>query len=42
MFEVGQTLVDAGTSTDEVCKIIESYGYTIEKTYDSDFYFYLK
>jgi hypothetical protein len=41
MFEVGQTLSDAGTSTEEVCELIESYGYKIERVYDSDYFFYL-
>jgi FkbM family methyltransferase len=40
MFEVGQTLIDAGTSTEELVKLIEGYGYTIEKIYDSDYFFY--
>jgi FkbM family methyltransferase len=42
MFEVGQTLLDAGTSTEEVCQLIESFGYTIEKVYESDYFFYLQ
>jgi FkbM family methyltransferase len=41
MFEVGQTLIDAGSSTEELCKMIESYGYTIEKVFDSDYFFYI-
>jgi FkbM family methyltransferase len=40
-FEVGNTLVDAGTSTEEVCAFIEKYGYKIDKIYDTDYYFYI-
>ena len=40
-FEVGNTLVDAGTSTEEVCALIEKYGYKIDKIYDTDYYFYI-
>ena len=31
VFEVGSTLTDAGTSGDEICKLLESYGYKIHK-----------
>jgi len=42
IFEVGQTLLDAGTSTEELCKLIESYGYSIDKNIsDSDYVFYI-
>ena len=42
IFEVGNTLTDAGTSTEEVCQIVERYGYKINKSiYESDYYFYL-
>jgi len=42
MFEIGQTLVDAGTSTEEVCKLVESYGYKLDKSIsENDFVFYL-
>ena len=42
MFEVGQTLQDAGTSTDELVRIVESYGYTLDRTIsDSDIVFIL-
>lgn len=42
LFEIGQTLVDAGTSTDEVCNLIESYGYKLDKTlFNNDIFFYL-
>ncbi len=42
LFEVGQTLVDAGSSTEEVCALIEGYGYTLDKSIsESDVFFYL-
>lgn len=42
MFEVGETLTDAGTTNDEVCKILESNGYNIIKNfYDSDYFFHI-
>jgi FkbM family methyltransferase len=41
MFEVGETLTDAGTSTEEVCQLLRSYGYTIDKIYDTDYFFYI-
>lgn len=42
MFEIGQTLIDAGTSTDEVSKLIESYGYKLDKNLSpEDYIFYL-
>lgn len=41
MFEVGETLKDAGSSTDEVCQLIESYDYKIDKIYDSDYFFHI-
>jgi FkbM family methyltransferase len=31
MFEIGSTLTDAGTSAKEVCDLIESYGYYLDK-----------
>jgi FkbM family methyltransferase len=40
MFEVGDTLTDAGTSTEDVCRLIESYGYKIEKIFVNDYFFY--
>ncbi len=41
MFEVGATLTDAGTSTEEVCRLIKSYGYSLDTdSYESDVYFY--
>jgi FkbM family methyltransferase len=41
MFEVGATLTDAGTSTDELCNFIKNYGYTIDTDgFETDFYFY--
>ena len=42
VFEVGETLKDAGTSTEEVCRLLESYGYIIETTFSQNNYvFYL-
>lgn len=42
LFEIGQTLIDAGTSTDELCNLIESYGYKLDKTlFSNDVFFYL-
>jgi FkbM family methyltransferase len=38
VFEIGETLKDAGTSTDEVCALIESYGYVIEKHFSENDY----
>jgi FkbM family methyltransferase len=38
VFEIGETLNDAGTSTDEVCALIESYGYVIEKHFSENDY----
>jgi FkbM family methyltransferase len=40
VFEVGQTLIDAGTSGDELAKIIEFFGYKIEKRYSSNDYMF--
>jgi hypothetical protein len=42
VFEIGETLKDAGTSTEEVCRLLESYGYIIDKTFSqNDYVFYL-
>lgn len=38
VFEIGQTLKDAGTSTEEVCNLLENYGYTINKMFCRDNY----
>jgi FkbM family methyltransferase len=40
MFEVGSTLTDAGTSTDELCELLEGYGYIIDKKLDSANYLF--
>ena len=40
IFEVGQTLIDAGTSAEELCTLLESYGYTIIKNISSSDYFF--
>ena len=32
IFEVGQTLYDANTSAEEIEKVLEGYGYKIDKT----------
>lgn len=42
VFEVGQTLVDANTSGQEIVTLLEGYGYKIDKTIsDNDYIFYL-
>jgi hypothetical protein len=42
VFEVGETLMDADTSTEEVCRLLESYGYIIDTSFsESNFVFYL-
>lgn len=42
LFEIGQTLKDAGTSTEEVCHLLESYGYSLDTTISqSDVFFYI-
>jgi len=42
LFEIGDTLEDAGTSTEELCRMIEGYGYKLDKGFsESDIYFYL-
>lgn len=42
IFEIGQTLYDANTSEEEIVKLLESYGYIIDKTISqSDYLFYL-
>lgn len=38
VFEIGQTLSDAGTSTEEVCALLESYGYVINKEFSENDY----
>jgi FkbM family methyltransferase len=41
IFEVGSTLTDAGTSTDEICQFLENNGYTIIKRFSSDYLFHI-
>ena len=42
VFEIGETLKDAGTSTEEVCRLLESYGYIIDTTFsENNYVFYL-
>ena len=41
VFEIGKTLTDAGTSTEEVCALLESYGYVIEKQFSQNDYVFL-
>jgi FkbM family methyltransferase len=42
IFEVGSTLTDAGTSADEICSILQGYGYNIVKTLSpNDYYFHV-
>jgi FkbM family methyltransferase len=41
IFEVGQTLSDAGSSTEELCSLIISYGYTLDRSLSqNDVFFY--
>jgi FkbM family methyltransferase len=42
IFEVGQTLTDAGTSGEEICALLENYGYTIVKNVSNDDYYFHK
>jgi FkbM family methyltransferase len=41
LFEVGTTLTDAGTSDAEIISMLENYGYAVNKSLESDYYFYL-
>lgn len=42
VFEVGSTLTDAGTSAEEICALLEGYGYVVDTTADkSNYLFYL-
>lgn len=42
IFEVGQTLYDANTHENEICDILLSYGYILNKTFSkNDYVFYL-
>jgi len=42
VFEIGETLADAGTNTEEVCKLLQSYGYKIVKNIsDTDYFFHV-
>jgi FkbM family methyltransferase len=40
IFEIGQTLSDAGASTEEVCELLENYGYVINKQFSSNDYIF--
>lgn len=43
IFEIGQTLKDAGTNETEICNMLRNYGYDIITNISkSDFYFYIK
>jgi len=42
IFEIGETLKDAGTSDKEICDLLENYGYTINKQISrNDYLFHL-
>ena len=42
IFEIGETLKDAGTSDREICELLENYGYTINKNISrNDYVFHL-
>jgi FkbM family methyltransferase len=42
IFEIGETLKDAGTSDKEICELLENYGYTINKNISrNDYVFHL-
>jgi FkbM family methyltransferase len=42
VFEIGETLKDAGTSDREICELLENYGYTINKNISkNDYIFHL-
>lgn len=41
VFEVGQTLADAGTSEQEICNFLQHLGYTCEKIDDNNVFFKL-
>ena len=38
IFEIGETLKDAGTSTEEICALLENYGYVINKEFSPNDY----
>jgi FkbM family methyltransferase len=40
IFEIGETLTDAGTSAEEICTLLESHGYKIDKTFDAANYIF--
>jgi hypothetical protein len=40
IFEIGETLKDAGTSDKEICEILENYGYTINKNISKNDYIF--
>jgi FkbM family methyltransferase len=42
IFEIGETLIDAGTSEDEICKYLMKYNYKIEKNFvPNNYIFYI-
>ena len=42
LFEIGETLKDAGTSEEEIATILENYGYNIVKNLSrNDWYFHI-
>jgi len=42
IFEIGETLVDAGTSEDEICKYLMKYNYKIDKNFvPNNYIFYI-
>jgi len=41
MFEVGSTLTDAGTSSEEIVELLESYGYTIYTNFSPNDYVFI-
>jgi FkbM family methyltransferase len=42
IFEIGETLADAGTSEDEICKYLMNYNYKIDKNFvPNNYIFYL-
>lgn len=42
IFEIGQTLVDAGSSTEEICNLISGYGYRLDRSLSpNDVFFHI-
>jgi len=42
LFEIGETLKDAGTNEKEICELLKGYGYNIDKTVSNNDYFFYK